>query len=564
MRKIDMLKNQTREANIVGSFMTSRDEDFDQELSGILESFNGSYELDPIRDVGTILSNSTYREEYKSRLLDDVMESSFSDPYFDLHGAKLEQMFENVAEDIVTESQSGPMQPIVGLTLPILKKNYLECNSKDVVMNEVADSPIIKRTFERKFLKDRDGNKHYVPDVFYDKSYQTIMNKAKGKPISAKFYPDADAGLPLQNLNILTESGGTIQTRDTLDYDFHIKAIKLMVGAEEVVLDNLFIQPEMSTGGTLSHQFVAKNAAGTEKVEGLLSGKVDSYNGTVTLMSSVPVKSVQFGGHLSNENNTEVVELDRERENMTWKIPTGAHLNTGYTVDQIKDMKALFDWELVPELVADMTEILVQYKDSETFDHLEKSFDKWKNQKDLPFGFKSFTEQYKFSAKQTTTTIVLTPQWMEQIRYFINRQLDKLANKIKTKDIMFVIYANPELVTLIQDDVRWVIDEGTKVGGIQLDYRFGVMNKTKKRVHVVSSMKVDPEIGFRIVAYPMSEEVMTFKSWDYSLNIVNDYRNAATPLTRNVTAMQRFLNAELLPVQGEFKITDADFGRVTN
>ena len=64
----------------------------------------------------------------------------------------------------------------------------------------------------------------------------------------------------------------------------------------------------------------------------------------------------------------------------------------------------------------------------------------------------------------------------------------------------------------------------------------------------------------RIVAYPLTEELITFKHYKYSLNIENMYRNPNTPLIPNIMATQRYKTVELLPVQGSFKLTNNGFG----
>ena len=124
---------------------------------------------------------------------------------------------------------------------------------------------------------------------------------------------------------------------------------------------------------------------------------------------------------------------------------------------------------------------------------------------------------------------------------------------------MFVVYGHPNNITLIQDNVRWVIDEDTKIGGIQLDYRFGVMTANKNRIHVISTLKCPRDRGLRVVAYPLTKEIITFKHYKYSLNIENAYRNALTPLTPNVMGTSRFLTTEVLPVQGELHLEQNKF-----
>lgn len=560
--------DEQQHTGVVGSFVTDRNVDFKDGIKAMLESFRGAYQMDAIDDLVKVLKVDALKEDYKQRLLGDVLEESIDDAYIAMHPSKLEQLFENSALEIVKESSVGQLAPIVGLSLPILKKNYLECHSKDIIMTEVPSKPIVKVAFERKFLKDRQGNKHYIPEIFYDDSYKTVLELSKGKKISNAWYPQS-GNLPVQDLNILQLSGGTLETRDSLAYDFHIEAVKIEVpdstgsSTVEKEISGLNIQPDMAANGSFTYR-IKTTGENNAVVEDIITGQVDFYHGTVSVASTAgKIKKVRFGGHLSNENNLESVELDRERETREWKIPDGQRINTGLTIEKIKDYKALFNIDITTEVIADMSTVLTQFEDSQILSFLDDSLARWKGKKDLPFGYKDgFVESYEFSATPPSNVFVTPSQWVgSELKYVLNREIDTLKEKLKTQDIMFVVYGNPANVTLIQDDVKWVIDEDTKIGGIQLDYRFGVMTTNKNRIHVVSTMKVPREKGLRIVAFPLSKEVITFKHYKYSLNIENIYRNPFTPLTPNVMGTSRYLTTELLPVQGEFLITNATFGR---
>jgi hypothetical protein len=436
-------------------------------------------------------------------------------------------------------------------------------------MTEVPSKPIVKVAFERKFLKDKSGNKHYIPEIFYNEDYKQILDLSKGKHISDAWYPTT-GNLPMQDLNILQLSGGTMETRDSLAYDFAIQAVQIATkkadGTDEVTtVSGLNIQPDLASNGSFTYRVKAVGGDG-ETVEDILTGQVDTYYGKVSVASTAgKILKVQFGGHLSNENNLETVELDRERETREWKIPDGQRINTGLTIEKIKDYKALFNIDVTTEVISDISTVLTQFEDSDIMSFMDKSLNTWRGRKDLPFGYSDgFVESYEFSAQPPSNVFVTTSAWIQtELKFNLNREIDSLKEKLKTQDIMFVVYGNPANITLIQDDVKWIIDEDTKIGGIQLDYRFGVMTSNKNRIHVVSSMKVGREKGIRIVAFPLSKEVITFKHLKYSLNIENVYRNPFTPLTPNVMGTSRYLTTEVLPVQGEFVITNNGFGRTT-
>lgn len=565
--------------NTVGSFGRERDADFKHSMREMLENFRAGTHMDAIDDLGRILKVETLREDYKNRLIGDVLtEGQFADDeYLSLMPAKLEQLFENSSLEIMRESSIGQLAPIVGISLPVLKKNYLETHSKDIVLMEVPAKPIVKVAFERRFLKDKQGNKYYIPEIFYDDSYKQIVGEMSGAAIANSWFPTS-GNMPFQDLNLLTLSGGSHETRDKLALDFHIEGVRIEVPGPEATPDvvlkdltGLHIVPEMGSSGTGvagagSFSFRVKTTDGNgDPVEDILSGQVDFYNGTVSVASTGGrIKKVRFGGHLSNENNVRSVDLDRERENLTWQIPDGKRINTGLAIEKIKDYRAVFNVDIVTEVISDMSTVLSQFEDSDVLDFLDRSLNRWKGKKDLPFGYDlGFVESYSFSAQPPAHGFITPSSWINtELKYNLNREIDELKVKLRTNDIMFVIYGNPNNITLIQDDVKWVIDEDTKVGGIQLDYKFGVMTTNKNRIHVISSLKVPKNAGIRIVAYPLSKDTITFKHYKYSLNIENVYRNPHTPLTPNVMGTTRYLTTEVLPVQGEFLITNNEFGRI--
>lgn len=555
--------------SVVGSFIDGKDQDFKESTKNLLESMK-SYEVDAISDIFTVLKYEPTREAYKELLLSDVQESCqqlTDDKYVRLNADKLEQLFENSTLEILAEgAQYGQLQPIVGLSLPVLKKVWLKCPLKDILMTEVPDKPIIKTAIERQFLKGEAGQKHYIPEIFYDDSYIAVSASAKGAPISAAWYPETGT-LPISELNILEASGGSLTARDAIGYDFAIESMKVVddaVGGTELTLTGYDIQPNYAADGSFNAEITYKNTAAETKKDVIL-GRLDSYTGIINVAStSGLIKQVKFTGHLQNVNNNNSLEMDYERTLKEWKIPDRAEtLNTGLPIEKIKDYKTLFDMDITTKVISDMGDTLANFEDSSGLQFLKNSFTKWKNTDTQPYGFKDgFVDEFSFSCVPNgATTFITTSQWIDsELKFHLNRAIDKLKTKLKREDIMFVLYGHPSNITLIQDNVKWIIDQDTTMGGVQVDYRFGVWTPNKNRLHVVSSMKVQETEGIRIVAYPLSKEVITFKHYKYSLNIENVYRNPQTPLIPNVMATSRYLTTELFPVQGKFNLTNNEFG----
>lgn len=574
----DYLEENTTATNVIGSFAMDKDVDFKDSCKHLMENFSTSYQMDAVSDLFSILKYAPAKEAYKEMLLSDVAESiTTDDRYVGMNAPKLEQLFENSALEIISEgAEYGQLQPIVGLSLPILKKVWLKCPLKDILMTEVPDKPIIKVAIERPFLKDKEGEKYYIPEIFYNDDYRAVSAKGRGKKISDKWYPETGK-LPIQELNMLEESGGSLAMRDALGYDFAIVSVKVQMdpgtagdGSDATYeeLTGFDIQPDYAANGSFNAEIKYTNTAG-EACRDIILGRVDAYSGVVSVASTAGlISQVQFGGHLQNVNNNETLELDVERTLKEWKIPDSTErLNTGLPIEKIKDYKTLFDMDVTTKVISDMGDTLANFEDSQGLQFLDDSYTRWKGKKDLPYGYnEGFVETWNFNCKpNTATTFITTSAWIDtELKYHLNRAIDKLKTKLKREDIMFVLYGNPENITLIQDNVKWIIDEDTKMGGVQVDYRFGVMTANKNRLHVVSTMKVSKDKGIRIVAYPLSKEVITFKHYKYSLNIENVYRNPITPLIPNVMATSRYLTTELFPVQGAFQLLDTDFGLVTD
>ena len=217
----------------VGSFTDNRDGGFKEQFKATVESFRNNYQIDILSDMKQVLNVAPLYEAYKEAMFNDALEatseSSFAtyghnnnDEYVAMHSDKMDQYIENTRQTLLTEASSvGLIEPIVGLTMPILKKQYIANQFKDMLQTIVSTSPIVKYAYERRFLKNKKGEKKYFPECFYDGSYYEFTDQGIGKEVTNKWYPQAGGTLPLFDLNILEESGGSLEQRDALSYDFY-------------------------------------------------------------------------------------------------------------------------------------------------------------------------------------------------------------------------------------------------------------------------------------------------------------------------------------------------------
>ena len=547
--------NDVRPTRVVGSFVESRNEDFNNQLISINETFKGSFGIDPIEEALRVYKDDVIFEQYKEMLLGDLLDTQFEDKYLNLLPAKVEQIIENSKHEIVQEAYGvAQLSPVVGYTLPIIKKNMLECIAKDIMMTEVPDAPVIKVAFERKFLKDVNGKKYYIPEIFYDKSYKEASEMAKGyriynEPVQA----------PLDEYDLLEASMGVGKVRkgqDSFAYDLHISEIVYTGADGDVTVSGLNIKPDITNDGVFYKE--VKN--GEDKV--IVVGRVDWYAGTVSCNSlDGSLVSVRFDGHVSNQFNDNGLDLDRERIPQTWEIPEGEKINTALTIEKIRDMKAMANIDITPEVVNDMATTLSQFEDSNALYFLMDSLERWRDKKDLPFGYtKGFVQTAEFDCNVTSGMLTQSDYIEKELKFRFNKLVSSLKDILKTSEIMFVAFGHPNNIELFNSAVRWVVDENTRVGGVQLDYKFGVMTESGNRIHFVSSLKVAESEGIRIVAYPTTANHITFKHYKYSFNIENTYRHHQVDKVPNIMGTHRYLSTEMLPVQAQLRLINNDFG----
>lgn len=548
--------NDFQPTRTVGSFVESRNEDFNNSIVTLNENFKSSFGLETDTDILRILKDDVLYEHYKNGLIGDIMETKFEDRYMNLLPSKIEQVVENSRYEIVNESYGvAQLHPVVGFTMPVIKKNMLECIAKDIMMTEVPTEPIVKVKFERKFLKDKQGNKYYIPEIFYDDSFRSVSSLAKGTPIHGEA-----VNLPLEDYDLMSASLGADKVRKGLDsfaYDLAIHELTYTNSeSQEKTVTGLSIKPDATNDGVFYKKVTNEGDVIT------IFGRVDYYNGTVTCQSvDGSVKSVKFTGHVSNQFNDNSLDLDREMEKQQWDIPEGERINSALTIEKIKDMKALANIDVTPEIVNDIATTLTQFEDSGALAFLRDSLGRWENKKDLPFGYTDgFVETAKFDCNVTSGMLTQSDYIEKELKSRFNKLVSALKGKLKTPEIMFVAYANPENIELFNSAVKWMADENTRVGGVQLDYKFGVMTESGNRIHFVSSYKVPLNEGIRVVAYPTTANHITFKHYKYSFNIENMYHHPQVPRVPNIMGTHRYLSTEMLPIQGKMELLNNDFG----
>lgn len=560
----------------VGGFYHDSNRNYNDALTQTLESMQQTFNLSPIHHLSNILQNRSQKAQYKEKLMESYVNNLPHDQYYQLHADKLDQLFENTASDLLVENSVAQLSPVVGLSLPVLAKSYAESVSKDIVMTEVSPQPIVKKQFERKFLVDRMGKKYYYPEIFYNDDWKKVQATAKGKAMPDKFYPDATDKLfekPLFGFNLLGEAGGTIDKGDSFSYDLCIRAVKMNVkdssGSGTVLKEVPCDVRARVDEDHIAHAKVTGYGEDSDKTPTTdeLVFIVDWQQGLVSVSClGGKIEKVQFGGHLSNQLNIETMSVDKERQGFVWNMEEGVRLNTGVTIERIKDTKALVGTDHVAEVVSEMSSLITQLEDNDVLDQLKQSFEHWKgvDTRALPLGYDAkYVMETKFNCVPPVNSYKTTTEHVSaELPFLVTRFINDLKNILKETDLMFVMHGHPACLDLVTMDIDWIISNNSEkqMGGLALGYKFGITTNNGTQIHVVSTLKEKKEDGITLTAYALSDTVFTFKNWKYSMNIENTYRNPLAPNIPNIMATSRYKFASLQAVQGRIKLENNGYG----
>lgn len=549
-----------KETETIGAFSLGEDKN---SLDSMFE--NACNELmagniDPMVDINLMIKNKALMESYKDTLLSQLQADC--DEYAQVEGGsryatlyeQTSQLFDNCVDDLILEStRVGQLLPIKAIDLPVIIKQNLAIASKDIIQTEVTKSPVIKKHIERRWIVDeKTGKRWEYPQCFFKEDYKEIFNAGKGLPIK-----DTPVTLPVFNYSVAEHlTDATDPTQEKITFDLKIVKVNVELpkkddpGQNEVVEVPVDMRINMSDSTWLGGQIKDPN---TNEIVDVVTGTVDFIANTVTLSCAAgKVKSVVFGGYLSNEANLRTVTFDRTREEFEWKIEDGFRAEVPYSLEELEDAKALMDMDLYKLTYNDLGDILVQMEDSKILDYLDEQYEKYKGVELDPLGFNSFIREQTFDCDSSTQTVALQVEYIQKmLKFWIDRFVIDICDTAKIENMTFVIYGNPRYISLLDPEVNWVVKSGNSVGGVKSNYSYGIMNAGGLKIQVVSTMKYDSkkERKLRFIPFPMSSDQFTFKHYKYTTHILtaqnSAYRSATRPggsmtylmgTTRNTTA----------------------------
>lgn len=573
---MNRLFEQRPQTRIVGNDMKSdSDLGFKSEVKSVLESYSANG-VDVPFEFGSMLKNNRVREEFNAMLMESMVTdptltsaSVSKAPFYSNYADRYQQLLENSESTIAIEAVTQGYSPIVAYSPFFLKKQWVSCVFKDILMTEVPASPVINLAYEKRYIKTQEGAEYEIPQIFYDKeAMKVLMDAATG----LKFDETKKIALPMKNVDVLTPEyipGIVVKDRaETLTGDIRVIKVEIDVseagdGSElqEVPCD---VRTDVTTHNWINGKIqVVSPTNPAQIISSTIIGNVDFVAGTVTVFcDNDRIKSIWMGGTTANRFNERSLDVVRRVEQIQHVMPeSGPRFNTAITIEEAADALALQKIDMIADNVEYMGRSLAEFEDFEIRTFLWNSYDVQKAaqaQGVKIHNYDSLVEEGTFNLLPYDTYTHNISDWTKDSREYFERLLGKLKQKLKSPDIVIVAVCNPELVRFLQNGIEWVFTDDTQIAGIKIDYNFGVLTSSQDRVHIVTTHYMDPNEGIRFIVIPLTKELITYKHYKYNMVIDRGYRHAIHDLVPNVMATHRTLTFEVLPVQGKLNITGYD------
>lgn len=567
--------NNVAETYVVGNdYAADRSLGFKNDIQVALESHVGNG-ANLITDFREILSSIEGRQELQNIVMESVTnDSQFTDanvqnsPFYSNYSERCNLLMENSLYTTAMEAAMTDYSPIVSYVPYFLKKQWVECIFKDVLMTEVPSSPIINIPFERNYI-EVDGKKYQVPDVYYD---DALMAKIHAGTTGQKMKVTPIAMTTLaKGVSVLSDTYfDNFVAGPTKELAHNVRIVELDLkfkgdpGDSDFITGKLSVNIKVNPGTKLfeagSISFTGENAAGTSyTVNPQIMGKVDFETGVITVYDAAGVvDAVVFDASLANRFNERSGEVKREVDKIQEVMPeSGPRFNSAITLEEAADALVLQNIEMISYNADKMGEALANIEDYEIRTFLKNSYDRQEINGGSDYITNGLTEKPTvkggFDGMGYTGYNGTLARYQEDLRLYWNRMINQLATKLKNPNVVIVAVCNPTLVDFLNgDDVKWVFDEAS-VAGVKIQYNFAVTNQGGRRVHIITSNLLQAD-GVRFIVIPTTKDLMTYKHYKYNVTIDRGYRHATKSLVPNVMCTQRTLTFEVMPVQGWMEI----------
>lgn len=554
---------------------------FKKEISDIFEQY-ATEGVNLPTDLYSVLSSPATEQNFVDMVMESVVNSpaltsgeAKSDPFYSNYAERLAQLAENSNREIVQESVMTSYAPITAYAPFFLKKQWISCVMKDVLLTEVPTSPIINYQFQRRYIVDMEGNKYEMPDVYKKKD---VMKKliAQSTGVAIKETP---IKLPLKNENLVDTTRNADPSKTYLEEGFVTRDLSQALNPDMFIFKVIMTDPEDSKQYELpcsimldvtTHNFMkqklsyaVKDGEGNVKktLEDEVIGTVDFDTSSITVMSvNGIITHICLRGKTSNRFNHRSLDVRREVTRLERVMPeSGPRFNSPVTIEEAADAISTGNIDMFADNADMMGNALANFEDIEIRSFLDESYDRQMTAKKQgladQFGYTNLVEEGTFSALPFGGFSNNISEWIKDAKEYFERILEQLKYKLETDQCIVTCVCHPSLIRFIQGELRWVFDSGSEISGMKLQHNFAVSTAGGDKIRFVTTRYMDPDDGIRFILIPTTTDLITFKHLKYSVTVDRGYRHPLEPLVPNLMATQRTLTFEVIPVQGKMKIT---------
>lgn len=562
-----------------GSMQVGTNKSFDEHFEELAESYKNQNGIDIRKDISAMLADRSFMEQYKTDLMEPVLEAfeemSPNDPHVASVVNNVNTFWDTKVSNYTESASMTGYLPIATLEFPVLVKQFFSSILKDIIEVESTKTPNITKHIRTTYMVDNQtGEEYEYPKCMFDGTWEKLWDASKGFPIKEEVVPLTDG--KLYKYDVITNLTEGTPGLDKLSFAF--KIIGIQVGDETIMLPGNGITVEFSTGGTLVNGDLDFEHDGTQ-IQDTIAGQVDFKNGTVTLGAmNGQVTGVIFSGYLSNEKNLRSISVREKRDILRFTIEDGPRWNMPFSIEEIEDAAALLDMNYYNRMVDEITKT----QEMQECMTVIKFFN---DEKKRFSGVK--TDIWKLESLANTYTVDLqAPDYYagdpfsfmaKAIQFRMKGIIHQLLEQTKLDDLSFVVVGNPMACQLIAPFTDWKCTQGTSIGGISVNGSYGFATDMGANVRVVASNLYDAytteaaedtgnrELVLHIYAYPTSPDHISFRHLKYTSHLMTSQSQTAYQSTQApggayniVTATARYKTLSVQGIQADLILLNSD------
>lgn len=588
-----------------------------QKMAACNDSFTST-----LREVAEEFSASNVNifnaDDFKDVLGDDGLFGRYSEMLATgLDEAEAEQ-FKTIAQssriEALEAASLGTVAPMSFLQTPMLRKSWARTAMNKAIPTEAVEKPKFTINYLHPWLKDLQGNKHYVPENLMD--IDTAVSKVRlAEDVKFKFTSNCfsmnlltgvdvdEFGNDIANSYNYSSTGALtakynaaigMVNHENDEVDVNVSVVvagfdSTKFGANAGVLVNgvptKLLKALALNGTALTDDDLVKNVkieCGTRRggIKGVITldvevdadcvqasgtgtvivtlvdaiyGDVDVKTGRLTLMNQHGnLKFVMIKAFVSSVMNNSTLQVGFDIRDKEIHIGTGEHLEAPVPNEYITDLLRMFTLNGVSKLVEILSSFLAQKMDLDGVNFMDEVIDDAIEQ--APNG--DFVRA--FSAKPVGNYQLNPAEWPKMLTKVLDHLSMSIINMYHYEQGYFVAACNPLDAALIPD-INWVFHGNgqSEYAGVNANIAFGQyqgINSWK----VVSSPNI-PQGAIRVLFIPTVQDQMTYKLYTYSFMLEqagSGYNSPKNTYVPTILTSRRYAYVDVMPGAGRVTITN--------